>query len=888
MSTLLNTAITGIRLNQTAMSVTGQNIVNANTEGYSRQSVNQSTNQAIRTAAGFIGTGVSVDEIVRNSQKYLVDQVLRDVGSLSDSETYLTNVTQINNLLASEQTNLSSYVNQFFDALNESVNEPGSMLGRELLLTQAQQLSAGFKSVDARLQEQKIAVNKQLQGAAENITALGRQIAALNQSIGDATFESGAPNDLLDKLDLLVRELGSYVNVTTSARQGGGLDIYIGQGQPLVAGTNSFQLRTIPGEPDPTQFDLAISNKVDSQNITYLLSGGSVGGLLRFREDALQPALGSVGLLATGLAAKLNEQNQLGMDLEGSLGGNIFTDINHPTVAAGRVVASPDNRPPADRELSVTIDDVSKLNSSNYELSFPGSGRQYVLKRLSDDKVMMSGMLSTTFPQVLKVDDGFSIKVDGGTFQQRDSFLIRPVSSAVTSFNVQIARAEEFAFASPVKTSASMANQGGAEVVTTRVDTIDTPAFSDGGALSPPMIVRFTSATTYDVLDYSDPANPVPLDPPLTNLTFTPGANNVMLPSTPGGTTVVSQGAAVAQLQIGSTNNGYPGETLRIQTTDPDTGFIKEQQLALALNESAASMAARLSSLNGVDASAHTFIELTDFQPGAPGNPLQISFNGANLTDVNWTAPGQAQPSAIPDPLTPDFLRDRINNDPALQAQGIYAKSDGINLRIYGTSGEDFDFNLDAGGSVRMGEAADLVAPAGTPVSVTIGGTVEVRLAANTDITSNQANGVFGQAPEAKSNYTGIQLVMTSGNGPGGQPRAGDRFMIAYNTDGTADNRNGSQMLALQDSSLLGNGTQNYQDVYGQLAERVGILTSQARVNVDASESMLRQSMDASQSVSGVNLEEEAARLIQLEQHYNASARLITLARDLFDTLLGM
>ncbi|HBN13699.1 MAG TPA: hypothetical protein DD407_01575, partial [Pseudohongiella sp.] len=63
MSTLLNTAITGIRLNQTAMSVTGQNIVNANTEGYSRQSVNQSTNQAIRTAAGFIGTGVSVDEI---------------------------------------------------------------------------------------------------------------------------------------------------------------------------------------------------------------------------------------------------------------------------------------------------------------------------------------------------------------------------------------------------------------------------------------------------------------------------------------------------------------------------------------------------------------------------------------------------------------------------------------------------------------------------------------------------------------------------------------------------------------------------------------------------------------------------------------------------------
>ena len=108
MSGLLNTAITGIRLNQAAMSVTGHNIVNANTEGYSRQSIQQSTNSALKTSAGYLGTGVNIDQIIRHTEKYLQDQVIRDIGTLSEADTYLSQVSQINNLLASEQTNIAS------------------------------------------------------------------------------------------------------------------------------------------------------------------------------------------------------------------------------------------------------------------------------------------------------------------------------------------------------------------------------------------------------------------------------------------------------------------------------------------------------------------------------------------------------------------------------------------------------------------------------------------------------------------------------------------------------------------------------------------------------------------------------------------------------------
>ncbi|MDP2127868.1 MAG: flagellar hook-associated protein FlgK [Pseudohongiella sp.] len=888
MSSLINTAITGIRLNQTALSVTGHNIVNANTEGYSRQSIIQSTNPAMRTAAGYLGAGVRINDIYRHTEKYLVDQVVRDISVLSDSDTYLFNVSQVNNLLAADQTNLSKYVNQFFSAVNESVNDPGSLLGRQLLMTQSTQLTAAFKAVDSRLNAQNDAVNKQLVGITANVTSLAGRIAELNRVIGDASQSGKQPNDLLDQLDLVVRELSKYVSVSTVSRNEGGLNVFIGQGQPLVVGTAIQKMTAVPGLTDASRYDLVFVSPQGNQVVNNLMTGGEMGALLRFRKEALDPAIGSMGLLATAIAFEVNQQNKLGMDLEGSLGGLVFADVNGTLASRDRVRASFNNAPPADRNLNVTIESVGDLKNSDYELLFQGGSRNYTLIRQSDGKVVSEGILGTAFPQSIKVD-GFSLNLEGGSFQSGDRFLIQPTKRGAAQMQVQITRPEEFAFASAVRVESSVSNQGGAKLLGSVVSSVDTPLFSKQGALSPPMMIRFTSATTYDILDYSDPARPVPLNPPLTNLSFTPGAQNNMFPSDTGGTTVSSSGSAVALLQVGAATNGYPGEALRFQTSDPETGFIKEQGLTLLPNETAASMARRLSGLSGVTAQAYTSTVLSNFQEG--DEPLQLSLNGVDLTDPTWVPPGAAEPEIVPSPLTADFLRDRINRMPTLQAQGITASSDGVNLRIFATSGVDLAFKVAGEGALSAGDPAALItrADAADPAdNFTIGGKVDIQLAANTEMFSNRNDGVFGPAPAGQPNYRGIQVSMTSGTGIDGAARAGDSFVIAYNTNGTADSRNGASILALNTRETLSGGNLTYQAAYGQLAEKLGIFTSQARVNQSAGESMLRQSMDAMLSVSGVNLEEEAARLIQLEQHYNASARLITLARDLFDTLLKM
>ncbi|MDP1931189.1 MAG: flagellar basal body rod C-terminal domain-containing protein, partial [Gammaproteobacteria bacterium] len=805
-------------------------------------------------------------------------------------------ITQIDNLLAGDKSNLALSLNKFFGAVNESANDPGSLLGRQLLLTETKLLVDNFKQLENRLMTQNQAINTQLNAVATNVSGIGKQIAELNRAISDASGGGTRqlPNDLLDKRDQLVRELSRYVEVSTLERDDGSIDVAIGQGQPLVIGATTRELVTMPGSADPSRRELAFKVSGNLEPVGNLLTGGELGGLMRYRKEALDPAFNGLGRIALAITDSVNQQHKLGIDLEGNLGRTVFGDINTAAQMRDRVREYATNSPAGDRRLSVSIDDIGQLTTSDYELSFSGPGGRYSLVRLSDGKLMSQGLLGPNRPQSIEVD-GFSINLESGTFNAGDRFRIQPTRSAAGSMTAQISRPEEFAFASPIRTSSAAGNQGGAYITAGPVSDVSTNAFTaKAGALSPPILIRFTSTTTYDVLDYSNPSNPVPLIPPLMNQSFMPGSLQPVFPTDPGGTTVSTLGAAAAALQIGHTTNGYPQETITILTTDPKTGFITEQFLTLNQHQSASETAARLSALTGVTANASSQMLLSEFRSGSGGEPLTLSLNGVALTDPTFVPQGQNTAEEVPNPLTADFLRDRINNNVALKAQGIFAISNGEELTIRSSTGVDLQIAIGgADGSVAVGEAkvpvAGPAAPGDPDVEFTIGGRVDVQLAANAVLTSNTGVGLFGTSPTVRSNYMGYQVLLGSGgSGGGGEPRTGDSFVVSYNSNGSADNRNGSALLALGAADLLSNGNLSIQGAYGQLVEELGILTSQMRLSQSASESMLRQSLDALSSVSGVNIEEEAARLIEFEQYYNASARLIGLARDLFDTLLNM
>ncbi|MES3008205.1 MAG: flagellar hook-associated protein FlgK [Pseudomonadota bacterium] len=1224
MAGLITTAISGLKLSQLALSISGQNIVNANTDGYSRQSISAATSTAMKTGAGFVGTGVTVTDIFRNTEQYLVDQVSRDISVLADFDAYLSNINQTDNLLASPSSSLATGMNNFFDALNESSNDPASLLGRQLLLTQTNMLTQNFKTLETKLLSQNIAINKQFDTLAANVTTIAKEIAQLNDAIGNSVGATVGkyPNDLLDRRDALVRDLSKFVEVSVVPQGNQTIDVFIGEGQGLVIGPNPSEVMSIAGPLQPDRREIAFRLNDEVRIVTNQLTGGELGGLVRFRKEALEPALASLGRIALALSDGINKQQHLGIDLEGNLGHSLFTDINDPVLLKNRVRGDSTNAPPNDRQLSVMINDVSQLTTSTYKLDFPGPGLQYSLLREADSKLVAQGVLGDKLPHKIEVD-GFSINIASGSFQAGDKFQIQPTTQGASDIKVLITRPEAFAFASPVRTQTSAGNQGGAFILPGKVTDITTAAFTSvPGELSPPILIRFTSPTTYDVLDYSDPANPVSLRPPLNNQRFSPGVVNDVFPDDPGGTSVSTLGSGAARANLGLTNNGYQEEMVTLLTTDPVNGYVTETRVQLGQNQTAAQIAQQLSGLNGISASALTRMQLSEFRSDGSGAPLTLTLNGVELTDPRLVLAGELLPQVVPDPLTADFVRDRINTNKSLTAMGIFAESDGTRLTVRSTTGVDlqvkvsgnagdsvtvrdgdlrsivgrknmnagvniavnssftidtglgktavaltpgnyaardvlravqkdidnamgagvvkvelnasgfielrsargertltvsnitggdplgieplritgpdrgampavyasgldarnaFNFSaqngsfllsvddaysdsimlnqsyaagdgsalvadiqaqidasagltglngrvtvdLDDNGVLRFtstsqgadsvisltagstmqdlvvtgsasgeqtsgsnamltgnisisagfdftvngphqfeigvngqdkvlvtltGSAADasevvdlignainaaLTANGSDPVTVgvdgaglltiasqaygsasqvaisavqgtygalfqgssrgvsltsdfTIGGTVDVQLAANTRLSSNRTNGLFGSAPVAQSNFMGYQVSINSGQGISGAPQAGDTFLVSYNTDGSADNRNGAAMLSLNNDLTLSNGNLTYQGAYGQLVENLGILTSQGRLSQAASETLLRQSMSALQSVSGVNMDEEAARLIQFEQHYNASARLISMAKEMFDALLSL
>jgi flagellar hook-associated protein 1 FlgK len=119
-----------------------------------------------------------------------------------------------------------------------------------------------------------------------------------------------------------------------------------------------------------------------------------------------------------------------------------------------------------------------------------------------------------------------------------------------------------------------------------------------------------------------------------------------------------------------------------------------------------------------------------------------------------------------------------------------------------------------------------------------------------------------------------------------GNPAAGDVFTVTPNDNGVADNRNILLLGALQAANTLENGTASYQSAYGQLVSQIGNKTRELEVTSKAQANLLAQTEKSIQSVSGVNLDEEAANLLRFQQTYQASSKIIEMSNALFDSIL--
>jgi flagellar hook-associated protein 1 FlgK len=494
-SLLLSLGARAMNASQAAINTVGHNIANANTPGYSRQTVVLKTATPQFTGGGFQGKGVQVDTINRSFNQFLTREANGSRATAAADQSLLTNLQRLEKVLPPGESGLGKGMSQFLNAMVDVASRPADPSARQVVLARAKEMASRFSSAGAQLQDLQQGVVSELKANVVVVNQLAKQIATLNGDIARLSGSDSSPNDLLDQRDQLVSELSKYIGVTTIPASDGSVGVFIGGGQLLVLGVQAQSL-TVQSDPyDSQRAVVALQESGGSRPLDEsTLSGGAISGLVSFQNKDLQDARNYIGQLATAITMRVNTQQALGLDLGTPPGlGVAMLAVGNPTV----LPATTNARDAAGNYLSgvvLTRVDPGFLQASSYVLKGdPAAVGSYLLVRESDGLVR-----SVSDGDVV---DGFRIDFNPAAPGPFDTYRLEPVATAAAAMKRVLDQTQGIAAASPISAVTNVANTGTASVET--LFAVDTGTFSIAefpadivfGAVNPDGSVNYTLTT---------------------------------------------------------------------------------------------------------------------------------------------------------------------------------------------------------------------------------------------------------------------------------------------------------------------------------------------------------------------------------------------------------
>ena len=545
MADLLSIGLSGLSASKTQLSITGHNITNVNTPGYSRQDASQATRSPQFSGAGYIGSGAMLVEIRRTYSEFLTNQVRASTSLNSDVEAYKSQIDQLDSLLAGTTTGITPSLQKFFAAMQTAAEDPANMPARQLVLAEAEGLARRFNTVSDRLADQNSFTNKQMSAVTDQINRLAGTIGSLNDSIAKAASNGKQPNDLLDARDEAVRQLSTYIGVSVVPQDDSSFNIFIGSGQPLVVGNAVSRLEVQPGRTDPTRHEVMFVSGSSRQGITSQLSGGELGGLIRYRNEVLDPTMNSLGRLALSVSDEINSQLKQGLDLKGSVGVDLFKDINSDDLVDKRSFPA---------GLEVQIENTSHLTTSDYEVVFD-SATEFRIRPVGGAWLEAGGNNPGTFQAGVEIAGlGFSV----GQGEPDKSYLVMPTRRGATDISSVLDQADQLAFAAPLTSEAELQNRGTGVIGQPEILSIssDGPLRNDSLSVAE---LKSVSPITWTYADGNLSAQPPALPPGWTvtvtpqPVSITPGERNQLKYSV-----AISDGSVTTTYDVTQSISGVP------------------------------------------------------------------------------------------------------------------------------------------------------------------------------------------------------------------------------------------------------------------------------------------------------------------------------------------
>lgn len=424
---LFDVGKTALMASQTALAVTGNNIANVNTPGYTRQEVILDIATPVPGPGGQIGRGVRIAGIRRSYDYFIQSQILgqrRNYGRSLALDQTLGMVEQVFNDPIG--VGLSSGISEFLNAWHDVATNPEGLPQRNTLLQKAGILAAAAGRMERTLLDTLSRINTEVRDIAGGINDMASRIAILNERIVqiEAGIGSGKASDLRDIRDRLLNNLSELTDFSALEDADGAVTVSVGM-RNLVSGAHTNTISVTVNQ------DGGAGLLLDGVDITSSIVGGRLAGLIASQRDVESTFLTGLRRLAASIVKQVNLLHSTGYGLDGSSGNDFFSPLQAST-----------NDYSSGADITASISDLSLLTLDEYNITFDAGGNYYVAT--GQGVVVASGMYASGSPVTV---NGITMIITGPVSAE-DSFKVSPLKTAVQSLRAAVTDPRSIAAAS--------------------------------------------------------------------------------------------------------------------------------------------------------------------------------------------------------------------------------------------------------------------------------------------------------------------------------------------------------------------------------------------------------------------------------------------------------
>ncbi len=453
-----------------AIEVTSHNVANVGTEGYHRQRAEIVSNNPQISGTGFLGGGAQVQTVHRIYEDYLQNQLIASNATNERYDQQLKLSKQVEGIVASNDQGVQQFMQRFYDAMQNLADDPTANTNRRLLLDETGNLESHIGNLSSVLKDTQQETNKQIEDTVTSINQQLETIHTINQQV-ERALATGTqpPNDLLDRREMAIKDLSTYIDIKPYRQKDGRVDIHTADGRlPLISDNTLTKLEAKRSDfPDEGRTEVFMNISGESRKVSDFIRGGQLGGVLDFRKNMLDKAQNELGVTLNGIVASTNWQHYQGWDLNGDAGQDFFKplashaiqnrhnsgaeDGTNIKISFDPNYASANPQPPYPPQPATYGDKQSDLNTALKEIGH-FTAREYELKYRSAsndfafyDYQTGQPVLDSSGNQVT-VNNGSKANVEGLNFDftntnslsDGDSFIVKPHQDILEQFKKTI------------------------------------------------------------------------------------------------------------------------------------------------------------------------------------------------------------------------------------------------------------------------------------------------------------------------------------------------------------------------------------------------------------------------------------------------------------------